>query len=129
MKDIVKIFKALSDATRLRILHLLYETGELCVCDLKTVLQCPQARISRHLAILKNAGFIDDRRDGTWVLYSLTKPKGAIQPVVRKALKQIVAVSLEFGDDKQRLRQALAHGRCKTFQVIHPRALSKPAPR
>lgn len=129
MKDIVKVFKALSDATRLRILHLLEETGELCVCDLKTVLQCPQARISRHLAILKNAGFIDDRREGTWVLYSLTKGKGAIQPVLRKAFKQIVDVSLEFGDDKQRLRQALAQGRCKTFQVIHPRGRSRRASR
>ncbi|MDD5543020.1 MAG: metalloregulator ArsR/SmtB family transcription factor [Acidobacteriia bacterium] len=129
MKDIVKVFKALSDTTRLRILHLLEQTGELCVCDLKTVLECPQARISRHLAILKNAGFIDDRREGTWVLYSLTKAKGPIQPVVRKAFKQIVAVSPDFGDDKQRLRQALAQGRCKTFQVVHPRGLSKPAPR
>nr|HXK57067.1 metalloregulator ArsR/SmtB family transcription factor [Gammaproteobacteria bacterium] len=56
MKVIARLFKALSDETRLRILCLLLE-GELCVCDIMAVLQLPQSTVSRHLAYLKNAGW------------------------------------------------------------------------
>ncbi|HNR14478.1 MAG TPA: metalloregulator ArsR/SmtB family transcription factor [Thermodesulfobacteriota bacterium] len=70
MKRAATIFQALSDHTRLRIMKLL-ETGELCVCELMQVLDMSQPRISRHLGILKNAGLVNDRRQGKWVFYSL----------------------------------------------------------
>lgn len=70
MKQLAKTFKALSDETRLRILALLTQ-GELCVCDLMEVLQLPQSTVSRHLAYLRNAGMISDRRDGVWMYYRL----------------------------------------------------------
>jgi ArsR family transcriptional regulator len=70
MKTTARIFKALSDETRLRILCLLLE-GELCVCDLMAVLQLPQSTVSRHLAYLKNSGWVDDRRCGVWMYYSI----------------------------------------------------------
>ena len=63
MKTTAKLFKALSDETRLRILSLLTE-GELCVCDLMEVLQLPQSTVSRHLAYLRNTGLVADRRQG-----------------------------------------------------------------
>lgn len=66
----VEIFKACADATRLRLLVLLSER-ELCVCELVDILQMPQGKISRHLAVLRRAGLVADRRDGTWIHYSL----------------------------------------------------------
>lgn len=66
-----KIFKALADPIRLRLLLLLHGRVELCVCDLMQALGMPQSTVSRHLAYLKRHGWIQDRRGGTWTYYSL----------------------------------------------------------
>ncbi|AOM41355.1 metalloregulator ArsR/SmtB family transcription factor [Xenorhabdus hominickii] len=65
-------FKYLSDETRLRIMLLLRETGELCVCDISTALQEQQSKTSRHLAMLREAGLLLDRREGKWIYYRLS---------------------------------------------------------
>lgn len=70
MKKLTQFFKALSDETRLRILVLLTQ-GECCVCDLMDVLQLPQSTVSRHLAYLRHAGLVSDRRQGVWMFYQL----------------------------------------------------------
>ena len=67
------MFRAFSDRTRLRILHLL-RGGELCVCDLVDVLGVPQPKISRHLAYLRRAGSVVARKDGLWCHYRLARP-------------------------------------------------------
>jgi len=72
MDKLVDVLKALSDETRLRILNLLYEK-ELCVCDIMAILQISQAKTSRHLIYLKNAGLVKDRRSAQWTYYSLIK--------------------------------------------------------
>ena len=72
MKNDLDVFKACSDATRLRILFLLAEK-ELCVCELVTILDMPQGKISRHLAVLKHSGLVADRRDDSWVYYALRR--------------------------------------------------------
>lgn len=77
MKAAVRMFKALADPTRLRIVKLL-ERGELCVCQLTAALGMGQSRISRHLSVLKQAGLISDRRQGKWVHYQLVR-NGAYQ--------------------------------------------------
>ena len=64
------LFKALADQTRLRILALLAR-GEVCVCDIHETLRIPQPRASRHLAYLRKAGLVSDRKDGLWVHYRL----------------------------------------------------------
>jgi ArsR family transcriptional regulator len=87
MKDVARFFKALSDETRLRILHLLLK-GELCICDLMEVLQLPQSNVSRHMAYLKNAGLVDDRREAVWVYYSLTQPKNKVHACQMKCLAE-----------------------------------------
>lgn len=71
MNDITRIFKALSDPIRLRIVLLLKSEGELCVCDLMAVLDLPQSTVSRHLAYLKRTGWLEDRRQGKWMYYRL----------------------------------------------------------
>lgn len=66
-----EIFKSLSDDTRLRLLILLQNGSEYCVCDLMHALDMPQSTVSRHLAYLKKHGWLQDRRGGTWMYYSL----------------------------------------------------------
>jgi DNA-binding transcriptional ArsR family regulator len=68
------IFKALMHPSRLLILETLRE-GEQCVCHLETVLGCRQAYISQHLMVLREAGLVEDRRDGTRIFYRVIKPE------------------------------------------------------
>jgi ArsR family transcriptional regulator len=70
MSDIVAIFKALADDTRVRVLKLL-SRGELCVCEIAAALEMEQPRLSFHLRILKEAGIVVDRRQERWILYRL----------------------------------------------------------
>lgn len=70
MKQTARFLKTLADETRLRILALL-TSDELCVCDLMAALELPQSTVSRHLATLRNAGLVEDRRQGVWMYYRL----------------------------------------------------------
>jgi ArsR family transcriptional regulator len=83
------LFRALADATRLRMLGLLL-AGEVCVCHIHESLKIPQSKASRHLAYLRRAGLVATRRDGLWVHYRLAKVTnpvlGAIHDAVRHAL-------------------------------------------
>src|ERR1044071_2948381 len=76
------LFKALADATRLRILRLLM-AGEVCVCNIHDTLKIPQAKASRHLAYLRRAGLVSTRREGLWIHYSLAK---SAEPLVATIL-------------------------------------------
>lgn len=69
--DIQAVFDALADPTRRRILAMLVREGELCVCELTAGLADIQPKISRHLAVLKDAGIVVARRDATWMFYRL----------------------------------------------------------
>ena len=71
-----KVFRTFSDTTRVRILALL-EREELAVQELMEVLGMAQSRVSRHLAILREAGLLKDRRDGTYVFYRFAPPSDA----------------------------------------------------
>jgi DNA-binding transcriptional ArsR family regulator len=66
------VAKAVADPSRVRILKLL-ESGELCVCQITTVLDLAPATVSKHLAGLKTAGLLQQRRDGKWVYYRLAE--------------------------------------------------------
>jgi ArsR family transcriptional regulator, arsenate/arsenite/antimonite-responsive transcriptional repressor len=89
------LFKALADATRLRILGLLL-TGEVCVCDIHESLKIPQPKASRHLAYLRRSGLVETRREGLWIHYRLGRladpVMAAIVDAVRHALTHIDAV-------------------------------------
>ncbi len=69
-----RIFKALADQTRLKILGLL-EVREMCVCEIMVALGLTQPTASYHLGLLENAGLIKDRKEGKWVFYSLADPE------------------------------------------------------
>ena len=74
MRDFAKLFKALSDETRIRILKVLLER-ECCVCEVMQALDISQSRASRNLRVLEGAGFIKSRRDGPWIVYSIDEQR------------------------------------------------------
>ena len=71
--DAPQLFKALSDPTRLRCLCLLAQNEELCVCELTHALGLPQPKISHHLAALRRAHLVHDRKSGLWIHYRLNR--------------------------------------------------------
>jgi ArsR family transcriptional regulator len=92
LKKTSKLFKALSDETRLRILKLL-EVRPLSVCEIQFVLKGSQPNISHHLKTLSEAGLVDSRRDGLWIIYRITEhPETAVHAaalsLLRRSLKQ-----------------------------------------
>ena len=74
MKKLAKIFQALSDTNRIRILKML-EVRPLCVCEITEILTLANSTVSKHLSILRDAEFILDEKDGKWVNYFLNKSK------------------------------------------------------
>ena len=70
-KKAVELFHALSDETRLALIDRLKD-GEQCVCELTDAMKAGQSRLSFHLKVLKDAGLVEDRRDGRWMYYSLS---------------------------------------------------------
>lgn len=85
MEQTINVCKALTEPIRLRILALLGE-GELCVCELVEVLQMPQSTVSRHLAILKKAGWLAERRQGIWMYYRLARGGSGLQAALQRNL-------------------------------------------
>ncbi len=78
------LFHALSDETRLAVLEML-RGGERCVCELQDALDAAQSRLSFHLKVLKEAGLVQDRKDGRWSYYSLVpETLGVAHDVVRE---------------------------------------------
>ena len=71
MIQVEALLKALADGTRLRLINLLLIEEELCVCELTEALEIVQPKVSRHLAILREAGLVLDRREGLWIHYRI----------------------------------------------------------
>ena len=97
MKVYSEIFKSLADETRLTILTLLIIKKELCVCDVEGILNISQSKASRHLRYLKNAGLINDRRNGIWVYYRLNTDKDHKAYRILKANKTLIS---SFADSR-----------------------------
>jgi len=104
MKVTAQTLKALSDETRLRILCLLMD-NELCVCDIMAALQLRQSTVSRHLAYLKNTGWVDDRRTGIWVYYSISAKNDEFKKQLLEALEMHLPSSKEALQDRQKLAE------------------------
>jgi ArsR family transcriptional regulator len=86
MDEFIKIFKALTDKNRIRILKML-ERKPMCVCEITSVLEIATSTVSSHLSILKEAGFITDSKDGKWVDYKLNKSSN--NPVLHQVLAML----------------------------------------
>lgn len=79
-----QIFKACADESRLRILNLIFENGEMCISDLERILEFTQAKTSRHLIYLKNSGMLTFRRYNHWVFYQV---KDEVYEIVNQLLQ------------------------------------------
>jgi ArsR family transcriptional regulator len=106
MKDVARLFKALSDETRLRIFRLLLD-GELCICDLMEVLELPQSKVSRHMAYLKHSGLVNDRREGVWIYYSLKEPQSKLHEYQLRCMRDCFEEHEILKRDLQRLKSRL----------------------
>ncbi len=100
-------FQALADPTRLRLLNLLRQTGEICVCELVDALRLPQYNISRHLQILRQAALVDDRKRGKWVYYSISKDLEPYQRLLLRAVEQLGENRQDFRQDEARAGRRL----------------------
>jgi len=110
MRDFVKLFKALSDETRIRILKVLLER-ECCVCEVMQALDISQSRASRNLGILEDAGFIKSRRDGLWIVYSIDEQRmnSYAAPLIELLRGSLVNEDILL-QDKKRLKHAVRTG-------------------
>jgi len=110
MDEILESMKLLSDRSRLRILMLLSER-ELCVCQIMGVLNMSQPLVSRNLSMLHKAGFLDDRRDGKMIFYTVKKRLRKVQ----RLLFDVIANALL--DDRQVAADVKSLGECQEFQM------------
>src|SRR5882672_4785374 len=97
-----RLFQALGDRTRLRLLHLM-EEQEVCVCYFIQVIDAPQPKISRHLAYLRRAGLVAARREGKWMHYRLVEPPDAHAARIFSEVRAWLANNAEMQRDKARL--------------------------
>ncbi len=107
MKAEARLFKALADETRLKILWLLKGQEELCVCDIMRVLGITQSKASRHLRYLYNLGLVNDRRTGLWMYYSLCVAPGGPVAKLLRVVEEMLAPLPEAQAIRERLRQWL----------------------
>jgi ArsR family transcriptional regulator, arsenate/arsenite/antimonite-responsive transcriptional repressor len=112
IKSVSRLFKALGDDTRLRIVALLSH-GELCVCHVEQALAISQPNASRQLAILRAAGVVEPRRAGNWIYYRLASQS---DEECRRALRSIVGSFAKrevLRKDVERLLRTRGPGACK----------------
>ena len=103
MKEPAQFFKILADESRLKMLWLLFNRRELCVCDVMAVLEITQSKASRHLAALRNAGLATDRKEGLWSYYSLR----AVEDKLVKEHLKLLRISLSRRADAKQLLKKL----------------------
>jgi ArsR family transcriptional regulator len=110
MRDLVKLFKALSDETRIRILKVLLER-ECCVCEVMQALDISQSRASRNLGILEDAGFVKSRREGLWIVYSIDEQRmnSRAAPLIEMLRGSLVNEEIIL-QDRERLSHAVRVG-------------------
>ena len=112
VRSFSRLFKALADETRLRIVALLSH-GELCVCHLEEALRLSQPKVSRHLATLRAAGVVEDRRDGSWVYYGLIRQTDADCERQLRGLVRTFAKRAVLRRDLERLVKVRGPESCK----------------
>ena len=90
MTTFLQTIGSLNDETRLTILRFIDENGAVCVCDIESAFNMIQSRISRHLKILKEAGFLKVERKGRWAYYSIRSPLDKFRQDVLKEISYLV---------------------------------------
>lgn len=112
VRPLTRLFRALGDETRLRIVALLSH-GELCVCHIEKALGLSQPTASRHLGVLRAAGVVDSRRDGTWVYYALAPQEHAAVEATLETLVKAFSAERAIRADHTKLRKSCGPGACR----------------
>ena len=111
MERLARMYKALSEEMRLRIIMLLTH-GELCVCELMEIFNEGQSKVSRHLTYLKHSGMVQSRRVGTWMHYSI---KEHLAPEIETQLAfmraQFAGLPV-FSEDSRKLKEVMKQKLC-----------------
>ena len=105
------MFRAFADPTRLRLLYLLGD-GEHCVSDIIVILRVPQAKASRHLIYLRQAGLVDCRRQGLWSFYRLRAPRSLFHRKLLECLRQCFGSVPGLAADRRRAAELSRTGGC-----------------
>jgi len=105
-----QVFKLLGERTRLRIMVLLTE-GEMCICNLMACLGLPQSTVSRHMATMRLAGLVKNRREGKWIHYGLASPDSSLIDGVIRLLESLKDQS-PHRDDLLRFRRLTSSKTC-----------------
>ena len=106
MKGEAGLFKVLGDPTRLRLAVLLATQGEACVCMLAEALDEPDFKVSRHLGIMRSAGMVEARREGTWMFYKLAQPRHRLEKCLQECFRDCLADHKTVKTDTKRLEKA-----------------------
>ena len=106
MQEEAAYFKVLANQTRLRLMVILALEGETCVCKLAQALAAPESRISRHLGIMRMAGIVEARREGTWMHYKLSDTKNRLEVCLQDCFRDCFAEHQTIKADIGRLDQA-----------------------
>jgi len=93
MEDFLKTIGSINDETRLKILRFIDINNKVCVCSIENAFGMIQSRISRHLKILKDGGFLKVERDGRWAYYSIRDPLDIFR---QNILKEISSLGLDI---------------------------------
>jgi len=112
MQSEADLFKVLADPTRLRLAVLLAVKGETCVCQLAQALDAPDFKISRHLGIMRSAGLVEARREGTWMHYKLSPVRSRLEKCLQECFRDCLASHKTVRADLKRLPKAV----CKKKQ-------------
>ena len=102
-----EILQSLADPTRLRLLNLLTQAVEICVCEFVDALDIPQYRVSRHLSVLASAGWVEDRRQGKWIYYRISRNLRSYQMALLNALRELRRERQDFRQDEARAARRL----------------------
>ncbi len=107
MREVARFFKVLADEARLKILWLLFNHRELCVCDIMAALGTTQSKASRHLGTLRHAGLVSDRKDGLWSYYALRPLEDELARSQVEALRATLAERSDATDLLAKLHEWL----------------------
>ena len=112
VKSLTRLFRALGDETRLRIVALLSH-GELCVCHIEKALDLSQPNVSRQLGVLRMAGVVDARREGPWVYYALATQDHEAVETMLATLTQTFGAERAIRADHAKLRKSCGPDACR----------------
>jgi len=116
LKEISDIFKALSENFRLRVLGMLIDGREVCVCKLSEVLRSTNSMASRHLAYLKRSRIVESRRKGQWMYYKLNTKMGSECRTLLDLLAAFISGSPQAKKDVRKLDELENIKDCKAIK-------------